>query len=82
MFNVLDMSLTMPPPTRNLRPVKSSTLVMGRFTLNTMPGPCENKEITFTPWCSAANSGYLELTRLKATEMDSALLPKKGNSVI
>ena len=39
MFKAFDMSLTMPPPTRNFRPVKSSTLAIGRLTLNTMPGP-------------------------------------------
>ena len=39
MSSVLEISLTMPPPTRNLRPGKSSTRIMGFLVLKTMPGP-------------------------------------------
>ena len=76
------ISLTMPPPTRNFRPLRSSTLVIGRLVLKTMPGPWVKYASTLTPWCSAANCGYFIATLLKATEIGSAVLPRKGNSAI
>ena len=40
MPSALEISLTMPPPTRNFRPARSSALLIGRLVLKTMPGPC------------------------------------------
>ena len=39
MSSCFEISLTMPPPTRNLRPERSSTRVMGFLVLKMIPGP-------------------------------------------
>jgi hypothetical protein len=78
----LEISLTMPPPTRNFSPPRSSTLAIGRLVLNTMPGPWVKKASTLTPWCSAVNSGYLAAMRLYAMERGSEVLPRNGISAI